>query len=106
MKKNISFLIFIIAATGVCLFNCTSALTKEYIVKPKSEMQLLSICKTSMSPYIPELGIYMVADISDIDPSMYEFIEEDAQVELFDTYDYSKAVSQEEYKITGIESTR
>lgn len=78
---------------------------KEYIVKLKSDIQLFSCTEEmKLEPLIPKLGLYTVEDISDLDFDMCDYVEEDAPVELFDSYDYSSIMMQGEYSITGIKS--
>ncbi len=99
MKKYLGFIV--ITAALLLFQNCASA--REYIVKVKNAgiISLMSCCD-DLKPLAPELGLYTTSDISNAD--MFEYAEEDAPVELFDTYDYSGVLTYGQYMITGIKS--
>lgn len=79
--------------------------SREYIVKLKDTIQLLSEnTEADLEPLIPKLGLYTTKNINDLDADLFEFVEEDAPVELFDTYDYGPIITQQEYAITGIKN--
>lgn len=98
MKKYV----FIVMIAILLLFQ-KYALANEYIVKVKNTgtVSLMS-CGDDLKPLAPELGLYTTSDISNAD--MFEYTEEDAPVELFDTYDYSGILSYEQYTVTGVKS--
>ena len=102
MKKYILIIPCVIVFL-MCSFAVSAEYDTEYIVKLKSDIQIsLQGNGNELEPFIPELGLYTVKNISDSE--IFEFVEEDATVELFDTYDYSSVMVQEEYTVTGIKN--
>ncbi len=98
----------IIFITTILIFTTAMYLTAygedtEYIVKVNSNnMTLMSKNKGYLKPLIPELKIYTISDISNINIDDVEYIEPDNAVELFDTYNYSTIISDDTYKMTGV----
>lgn len=88
---------------SAALAGSISAQAKEYIVKPKNDIRLCSEDSlTEMTPVIPELGIYTIDTDDDFDSSEFDFVEENSEVELFDTYDYDTTAMRWEYSVTGM----
>ncbi|MCD8180424.1 MAG: S8 family serine peptidase [Firmicutes bacterium] len=100
IKKIISA---IVLAAAVMLISVLAFAEDMYIVKPKSDMRLFAENEyADLDEFIPELGLYKTDDISELDSDIFEFIEKDAQAELYDTYDYSSIIIKDEYGMTGI----
>ena len=98
MKKTV-FIILSIAV--IALLQAT--VSAEYIVKIRPDVRLMSVDETELTPLIPKLDLYTVEDINAVDPGLVEFAEEDAAVELLDSYDYSVYTKQDTYAIGGIQ---
>lgn len=101
MRKYV-FVFVILAINLLCYYN-VSANESEYIVKIKDykSVEMMNV-KSSIEPLVPELGLYITSDVSNTD--MFEFVEYDAPVELFETYNYDEFMLIPEYFITGIKS--
>ena len=103
IKKAILMICLSLIVLGIALAGGTGVQAKEYIVKPKNDIRLCSEGSLpEMTPVIPELGIYTVDTDDDFDRSEFDFVEENSEVELFDTYDYASAATRDEYSVTGM----
>lgn len=92
----------IILSIALILILQSAVSAKEYIVKPKDDAVFLMDSETELEPFIPDFNLYTTDDISVLNDEQFEFIEEDAPVELFDTYDYGNFMTQYAFNITGI----
>ena len=99
MKKSV----LIILSMAFMLFMQATA-SAQYIVKLKSDIQLMSAEEGTegLTLAVPELGLYTADDITDIDPALIEFAEENTEITLFDSYDYSSALKKWEHTMTGV----
>ena len=102
-KRAILIICSSLTVFGIALAGSTGAQAKEYIVKPKIDIKLCSEGSLpEMTPLIPELGIYTIDTDDDFNRSEFDFVEENSEVELFDTYDYAAVATRGEYSITGM----
>lgn len=104
-KRAILIICSSLIMLGIALAGSIGAQAKEYIVKPKIDIKLCSEGSLpEMIPLIPELGIYTIDADDDFDRSEFDFVEENSEVELFDTYDYADTANRSEYSITGMKT--
>ncbi len=97
----ITVLLFVIGSS----INTMADENTEYLVKLKKNINVLNLCgNTDVEELIPEIGLYMINDISNVNLSEVEYIEENTSVKLFDTYDYSTVLQQSEFPLTEISS--
>ena len=102
-KRAILIICSSLIVLGIALAGCTGSQAKEYIVKPKNDIKLCSEGSLpEMIPVIPELGIYTIDTDDDFDRSEFDFVEENSEVELLDTYDYAATAMRGEFSITGM----
>ncbi|MCH5210791.1 MAG: S8 family serine peptidase [Oscillospiraceae bacterium] len=101
MKK---FIFFILSISIMLLIQVT--VSAEYIVKLKSDIRLMNAEEEikGLTLAVPALGLYTADNITDIDPALIEFAEENTEVVLFDSYDYSHASERWEHTLTGVRS--
>ena len=97
MKK----IVFGIFAIIVILLSQMSAAAADYIVKFKSDIMSIN-ADNDLLPLIPQIGLYLTDNPGNINFETVDFIEEDAVVELFGTYDYSGIEKQSAHNITEI----
>lgn len=94
VKILVAAAVFLMMSAAVCYAD------GGYIVKFSEETVMLY--SDEYTPLITEIGLYMTDEIPE--GTAYEYIEPNLPVELYDTYDYSYALSNYETAMTNISS--